>query len=167
MSIFKRKKKVEEESEEEEEFTEEITLKFREGACENCGANTHTKRDCVERPRKVGAKYSSKNLKADEKVKKRRQGFNAKRDNWEYYNPDNHTELVKEHELEKKIKKELNIDKGNQEYMEKQDDNTHYLDKDDDTRDKNYHSLRQREDIPAYLRKEEKEDQRVARIAER
>ncbi len=29
--------------------------KFRKGACKNCGAMTHTEKDCVERPRKVGA----------------------------------------------------------------------------------------------------------------
>ena len=31
---------------------------FRKGACTNCGAMTHKAADCVERPRKKGAKYS-------------------------------------------------------------------------------------------------------------
>ncbi len=29
--------------------------KFRKGACKNCGAMTHKEKDCVDRPRKVGA----------------------------------------------------------------------------------------------------------------
>lgn len=29
--------------------------KFRKGACTNCGSITHSVKDCVERPRKIGA----------------------------------------------------------------------------------------------------------------
>jgi len=37
-------------------------VKYRKGACENCGALTHKKKDCMERPRKVGAKYTGECL---------------------------------------------------------------------------------------------------------
>lgn len=151
---FLSKKKPQESDDEDHD---EAIYKYREGACENCGAMTHTKKFCVERPRKVGVKYRAINFGKNEKMKKTRKGFEAKRDNWEYYDPQNHTELVKEYELEQQIKKDLNLDKGEDEYKLEPDDNTHYLDKDDDTRETNYHSLRQREDVASYLKKKDQD----------
>ena len=40
--------------------------KFRKGACTNCGAMTHKAKECMERPRKVGANYTSKDIGQDE-----------------------------------------------------------------------------------------------------
>lgn len=42
------------------------STKYRKGACDNCGSATHSRRDCLERPRKIGAKWSGKDIEADE-----------------------------------------------------------------------------------------------------
>lgn len=48
--------------------TNKAATKYRKGACENCGAMTHKKKECMERPRKVGAKYSNALIAPDEFV---------------------------------------------------------------------------------------------------
>ena len=55
---------------------------YRKGACENCGAMTHKKRDCVERPRKIGAKHSGKGIAADDVVVEMAFDYAGKRDHW-------------------------------------------------------------------------------------
>ncbi|KAI8892399.1 Pre-mRNA splicing Prp18-interacting factor-domain-containing protein [Globomyces pollinis-pini] len=72
--------------------------KFRKGACENCGAITHKTKDCVERPRKKGAKWTGKNIQADEVVQNIELGFDAKRDRWNGYNPTEQLESIHEWE---------------------------------------------------------------------
>ena len=55
--------------------------RYRKGACENCGAITHKKKDCLERPRKVGAKFTGANFAPDEHMQpKIDHGFDGKRD---------------------------------------------------------------------------------------
>lgn len=44
----------------------QAATKFRKGACTNCGAMTHSAKTCIERPRKVAAKYTGKNIGRDE-----------------------------------------------------------------------------------------------------
>ncbi|KAK2839067.1 hypothetical protein Q7C36_013881 [Tachysurus vachellii] len=47
-----------------------VSTKFRKGACENCGALTHKKKDCLERPRKVRVKFSGTGFAPDEVAKR-------------------------------------------------------------------------------------------------
>jgi len=63
--------------------------KFRKGACTNCGALTHDVKFCCERPRKIGAKYTGKNIQADEVVTSDLSlDFDSKRDRWNGYEPE-------------------------------------------------------------------------------
>ena len=54
--------------------------KFRKGACTNCGAMTHSVKTCIERPRKLGAKYTGKDIGRDEVLEQVKLSWEAKRD---------------------------------------------------------------------------------------
>ncbi|XP_077330253.1 pre-mRNA-splicing factor SLU7 [Lithobates pipiens] len=75
-----------------------IATKYRQGACENCGAMTHKKKDCFERPRKVGARFNGINIAADEyEQPELALDYDGKRDRWNGYNPEEHQKIVEEH----------------------------------------------------------------------
>ncbi|KAL7747938.1 mRNA splicing protein [Sorochytrium milnesiophthora] len=84
-----------------------VATKYRKGACENCGAMTHKTRDCLERPRKKGARWTGKDIAPDEIVQDIQLGFDAKRDRWNGYNPEEHTKLMEEWELVEEKRKKL------------------------------------------------------------
>lgn len=74
--------------------------RYRKGACENCGAMSHKTRDCLERPRKRGAKWTGKDIRPDEVVQSLDKdfSFDAKRDRWNGYDPSMHKEVVRKYE---------------------------------------------------------------------
>nr|CAG8495316.1 4034_t:CDS:2 [Entrophospora candida] len=72
--------------------------KYRKGACENCGAMTHKSRDCMDRPRKTGAKWSGTDIKADEIIQDIELDYDAKRDRWNGYDPSEHVKIYEEYE---------------------------------------------------------------------
>ncbi|TFY57607.1 hypothetical protein EVG20_g8477 [Dentipellis fragilis] len=72
--------------------------KYRKGACENCGAMTHKKQDCLERPRKKGAKFTNRDIRPDEVIQEVAPGYDAKRDRWNGYDPAEHKKIYDEYE---------------------------------------------------------------------
>jgi pre-mRNA-processing factor SLU7 len=75
--------------------------KFRKGACENCGSMSHKTKECLSRPRKQGAKWTGKDLQADDVVMSVKLGWDAKRDRWNGYDPQEYQNVVDEfNELE-------------------------------------------------------------------
>ena len=91
-----------------------VAKKFRKGACENCGSMSHKTKDCLERPRKKGAKKLGKTLAGDHMLQEV-QGLDyaAKRDRWNGYDPSEHRKVVEEFEAieaERRRLKEEQID---------------------------------------------------------
>lgn len=85
------------------------------GACENCGAITHKKKDCLERPRKIGAKYSEIIIAHDEFINNndniKEKDYDGKRDRWSGYDPMNHREIIEEYQKIEEAKRQLKAEK--------------------------------------------------------
>ncbi|KAK2194727.1 bifunctional Pre-mRNA-splicing factor SLU7/Pre-mRNA-splicing factor SLU7 domain [Babesia duncani] len=77
--------------------TSKVAIKYRKGACENCGALTHDAKSCVERPRKKGAKFTNSDICPDEYIAENREfGYEAVRDRWAGFDPEAHLAIVDE-----------------------------------------------------------------------
>lgn len=132
--------------------TQEV-YKYRKGACENCGAITHTTKECTERPRKLKAKFSGSNFRADEDLKSEIVGFEGKRDRWNGYNPDNYAEVIDEYkELEGQLAKKHQLE-GTivQDDFKEKKLNREFLDQEYDPKTKSFEPLRNRYDTAKYL----------------
>ena len=81
--------------------------KFRKGACENCGAMTHKTRECLSRPRAKGARWTGKDIQADELVQDVELGWDAKRDRWNGYDAEQYRNVTEEWEELENLKKKL------------------------------------------------------------
>ncbi|XP_065648390.1 pre-mRNA-splicing factor SLU7 isoform X2 [Hydra vulgaris] len=87
---------------------EKISTKFRKGACENCGAVTHKKKDCLERPRKVGARFTGDDIKPDELLPGELNfDYDGKRDRWSGYDVNVHSKVLEEYAKVDEAKRQL------------------------------------------------------------
>lgn len=119
--------------------------KYRKGACENCGAMSHKKQDCVERPRKKGAKFTNKDIMADEVLQKFDGDYDAKRDRWNGYDPAAYRSVVDEYEAaeaarlkyrEEEIDKQTSTEDGTvKEKAKKEKDDDDFGSSDEDEED--------------------------------
>ena len=81
--------------------------KYRKGACQNCGAMTHTAKDCLERPRKLGAKWSGRDIQADEIIRNFDQSFEGKRDRWNGYDSREYAKTMEEYEALEEARRQI------------------------------------------------------------
>eukprot|EP01064_Diplonema_japonicum_P020849 TRINITY_DN30422_c0_g1_i1.p1 TRINITY_DN30422_c0_g1~~TRINITY_DN30422_c0_g1_i1.p1 ORF type:complete len:562 (+),score=172.81 TRINITY_DN30422_c0_g1_i1:64-1749(+) len=76
--------------------TGEAATKYRKGACRNCGAMSHKEKECTERPRKLKAVHSGKNIARDEIVSDVTLSWEGKHDRWNGVDLDQHQREVTE-----------------------------------------------------------------------
>jgi pre-mRNA-processing factor SLU7 len=127
--------------------------KFRKGACENCGAMTHKTKECLSRPRAKGARWTGKNIQADETIQDVSLGWDAKRDRWNGYDAKEYKAVVDEYtQLEEMKKKSKEADKKDDEDNEGED-GAKYAEESDMGRQQSTatRQLRIREDTAKYL----------------
>ena len=79
--------------------------KFRKGACENCGAMSHKTKECLSRPRAKGARWTGKDIQADEAVQDVNMGWDAKRDRWNGYDASEYRQVVEDYEELENLKR--------------------------------------------------------------
>ncbi|KYN08387.1 PREDICTED: pre-mRNA-splicing factor SLU7 [Cyphomyrmex costatus] len=144
--------------------TSQTVIKYRKGACENCGAMTHKRKDCMERPRKVGAKYTNFKIASDEFTQPElSMDYDGKRDRWAGYDPSEHRAIVEEYQKIEEAKRQMRAEKLNaEEENDEQDsdkDEDKYVDEVDmpgtkvDSKQRiTVRNLRIREDTAKYLR---------------
>lgn len=124
---------------------------------------THKKKDCLERPRKIGAKFSNAQIAHDEFVQPDlNPDFDGKRDRWAGYDPANHREIVEEYQKIEEAKRELKAEKLKEDpnaSSSEEEDEDKYADgvdmpgtKVDSKQRITVRNLRIREDTAKYLR---------------
>lgn len=59
---------------------------------------THDKKSCMERPRKVGAKWTSMHIAPDEKVEMFELDYDGKRDRWNGYDASTYARVIEQYE---------------------------------------------------------------------
>ncbi|XP_034829257.1 pre-mRNA-splicing factor Slu7 [Maniola hyperantus] len=146
--------------------TASSATKYRKGACENCGAMTHKKKDCLERPRKIGAKFTNAGIAPDEfSQPDLNLSYDGKRDRWNGYDPAQHKAIIEEYQKVEEAKRELRAQRLEQDPTATEEDELEGEDEDkyvdevdmpgtkvDSKQRITVRNLRIREDTAKYLR---------------
>jgi pre-mRNA-processing factor SLU7 len=127
--------------------------KFRKGACENCGAMTHKTKECLSRPRAKGAKWTGKDIQADEVVQDVNLGWDAKRDRWNGYDAKEYKAVIDEYAQLEDLKRQAQAVDAKEDEDDEGEDGAKYAEESDMGRQQSTatRQLRIREDTAKYL----------------
>ncbi|EGR50056.1 uncharacterized protein TRIREDRAFT_3419 [Trichoderma reesei QM6a] len=127
--------------------------KYRKGACENCGSMTHKVKDCLSRPRAKGAKWTGKDIQADEIVQDVKLGWDAKRDRWNGYDAREYRKVIDDYNQMEELRKKAKTNSNGEEDEEEKDDGDKYAEENDMSKHQSTatRQLRIREDTAKYL----------------
>ncbi|XP_057424716.1 pre-mRNA-splicing factor SLU7-like isoform X2 [Lotus japonicus] len=70
-----------------------------------CGAMTHNTKSCVERPRKLGAKWTNMHIAPDEKIETFELDYDGKRDRWNGYDPATYARVIERYEAREEARR--------------------------------------------------------------
>lgn len=119
--------------------------RWQPGACDNCASRAHRTKDCIERPRRIPARFSQARPSAAVAPAPRPKTFEERKDRYGGYDLDEHAQLIQAYALEEELREQLNLPED----VLPLDETTAAVDADEGTR--NFHSLRSRAQVPAYL----------------
>lgn len=127
--------------------------KFRKGACENCGAMTHKTKECLSRPRAKGAKWTGKDIQADETIQDVSLGWDAKRDRWNGYDAKEYKAVIDEYIQLEELRKNTKEAGRKEDEDDEGEDGAKYAEESDMGRQQSTatRQLRIREDTAKYL----------------
>ena len=123
---------------------------------------THTTKECLSRPRAKGARWTGRDIQADEVVQDVDLGWDAKRDRWNGYDATEYRTIVQEYEELEDLKKKAKGGEGNgqklltedgEEVLDGQEEEAKYAEESDMGRQQSTatRNLRLREDTAKYL----------------
>ncbi|KAF2090201.1 hypothetical protein K490DRAFT_54599 [Saccharata proteae CBS 121410] len=96
--------------------------KYRKGACENCGSMSHKTKECLSRPRAKGARWTGKNIQADEAIQDVQLGWDAKRDRWNGFSAEEFNKVVDQYQEREKVKQSEKAEEGSGRLLENGDE---------------------------------------------
>lgn len=75
------------------------------GALCSCGAMTHDAKSCMDRPRRVGAKWNGKHIAPDEIIEEFELDFDGKRDRWNGFQAESYALVVHRYEAQEEARR--------------------------------------------------------------
>lgn len=88
--------------------TKAVATKYRKGACDNCGGMGHKKKECLEKPRKIGAKFSGAHFAPDDVPEvDLNLAYDGKRDRWNGYQKEEYKDVLESYKKLDEVKQDL------------------------------------------------------------